>query len=486
MSNFDAQSKFVRTNSGNKSMPAVVEIGTIVSAVFLGLIAMIMIFKLVDSIFGFNITEGLNDSRPQRENDHIRSQSDDTFPIYDTEDLEVFAVQDELLADIEQEHNGMIDDGNVMTFGAGLASGSGYGRFRENNPADMYGNEQTIRTSAIVMPTTDRGARVGNPYQVQHLTIADVTGPGLDAMNEDLDWILALAIETNYEENRPGRDRRRTFKPAKKINNEKIAKAIRSGNNEKINKVVPAKVDRQNVHDSSVVKSVAKGYDKIISNGRRYAVGEQRTIDAINEYIKQYTPVDGVGNLNTKRVQCTLDTIKKRNTPMLNFRNDRELTILSNVWGAANDPKLSERDSALRKEAVLKQLEDSARSSATKTECATGRMSRLVDSFSGMSLSDDYGNADENQVKIIPDWQVKRELMAKSASIVSELESSTDPATKTAFDAAKPNATELRLVNEFSKNLQQTVRKRLTEEYVDSGNITQQQFNKNTQWISSL
>lgn len=152
----------------------------------------------------------------------------------------------------------------------------------------------------------------------------------------------------------------------------------------KFAKLIQRHDDNQNVHDSTVQKSMSK-----ISNGLDGLYGDDKT--DMEEILKLVR-----GN---ERAKATIQAMKKYNNKMNNHGDKREIDLLLNVYRRSKDPK---NDDVMSPDGIMTygdnirdnlvmQLADASALNGSVT-CATGRVNRVLQSLT----LNDYDQRDED------------------------------------------------------------------------------------------
>jgi hypothetical protein len=93
--------------------------------------------------------------------------------------------------------------------------------------------------------------------------------------------------------------------------------------------------------------------------------------------------------------------------------------------------------------------------------CQTGRITRLVDSLTGL----------DTEIKIMPSYNIREEMMNKSALIRKNIEKKYE---------------NRELGEDFDNELKETLRGSLKKDYLDTGILGLARFNEETDWINYL
>ena len=144
--------------------------------------------------------------------------------------------------------------------------------------------------------------------------------------------------------------------------------------------------DSQNVHDSSVVKSVKMALDRLGPS----SIPLEKTAVEVRAFLKD--DEDALKGLD----------LTETNTVAMTSLKMTESEVLRRVWGRIREEPSEPRRNDM-KEMLRKRLAESGK----KASCASGRVARIVDALSTF----DYA------VRLRPVWALRQEMMAKAASI---------------------------------------------------------------------
>ena len=142
--------------------------------------------------------------------------------------------------------------------------------------------------------------------------------------------------------------------------------------------------DSQNVHDSSIVKSVKVALDKLGPS----SISLEKTALEVRAYV-------GENDLALRG----LDLVETNTVPM-SALNMTESEVLRRVWGRIRD-----EPDGTRRENMQAMLKLRLAESGKEASCASGRVARIVDSLSTFV----------DAVSLRPVWALRQEMMAKAA-----------------------------------------------------------------------
>lgn len=147
--------------------------------------------------------------------------------------------------------------------------------------------------------------------------------------------------------------------------------------------------DSQNVHDSSVVKSVKAALQKLGPS----PLSMEQTLVNVRRTL--------VGNEDAAK---GLDLIETNTVPVSSL-NMREVDVLRKVWGRIEAEADPERKNNMRDMLVGRIAE-----CGKEASCASGRVARMVDSLATF----------DDAVNLRPLWALRQEMMAKAGVLQSE------------------------------------------------------------------
>ena len=147
--------------------------------------------------------------------------------------------------------------------------------------------------------------------------------------------------------------------------------------------------DSQNVHDSSVVKSVKASLEKLGPSG----LSMEQTLVTVRVALGENE--DALKGLD----------LMETNTLPVSSLEMREVDVLRRVWGridAESDP--------VQKEKMCEMLVDRLAECGKEASCATGRVARVVDALATF----------DERVQLRPLWALRQEMLAKASLLQAE------------------------------------------------------------------
>lgn len=237
--------------------------------------------------------------------------------------------------------------------------------------------------------------------------------------------------------------------------------------NRQINNVRGSKKynDLQNTHDSQVLSTIKVSLDKLMKDKINNTNDKNMDvcIHEINQYINKLPDSDK----KKDAIKSLLEV--KHNTNPLSHVGMSERDILSLVWNRIhNNEKFNEDTIENLKHNMFEEL--ASMQEHGQTVCATGRMTRLIDTLNGV----------DEDVVIKPTYAINEEMMNKSSLIRDRLLN--EEKDKDKLEAGTSSHQE-----EFDKKLKDTIISELKNDYVNSGILTLSKFNTEIKkWIDHI
>ena len=226
--------------------------------------------------------------------------------------------------------------------------------------------------------------------------------------------------------------------------------------------------DPQNTHDSSVVNTIKRSYDRIKST-TVITSDPYFTISEIKEEINK-NPV--ISKEKKENAMKTLESIE-RNSNLVSYINEKEINILNLIWNRIKMKNGMNYQNAV--ENLINNLADSVEYG--NVVCTSGRVNRVIDSLNGI----------DSEVEIKPDWAINSEMMSKAAAVRNEMENVLTKEEKDAINSIEPSKVQERICEDFSRKLKAEIRNRLSMDYVNSGIMTERMFNNEIdKWIDEI
>ena len=186
-------------------------------------------------------------------------------------------------------------------------------------------------------------------------------------------------------------------------------------------------------------------------------------IHEINQYINKLPDSD-----KKKDAIKSLSEVKNNNNPLSHVgMSERDILLL--VWNRIhNNEKFNEDTIENLKHNMFEEL--ASMQEHGQTVCATGRMTRLIDTLNGV----------DEDVVIKPTYAINEEMMNKSSLIRDRLLN--EEKDKDKLEAGTSSHQE-----EFDKKLKDTIISELKNDYVNSGILTLSKFNTEIKkWIDHI
>lgn len=154
-----------------------------------------------------------------------------------------------------------------------------------------------------------------------------------------------------------------------------------------------ARSDSQNVHDSSVVRSVRKALASLPPS----PLSTEDTLVQVRRALKSEDAHKG------------LDLVERNTTPLTSLQM-KEVDVLRKVWGRI----MSFPQGSQEQEDVVQMLEHRLAESGREASCASGRVGRIVDALSTF----------DDRVHLRPIWALRQEMLHKAGRIRDQRPSS--------------------------------------------------------------
>lgn len=201
--------------------------------------------------------------------------------------------------------------------------------------------------------------------------------------------------------------------------------------------------DPQNVHDSTILRSLSSTLNKLGSGEGVSQPDIERAI--VNSNLSNNRKANAMRALGTIfRTQAHVSGI-----------NATEIDALSAVWAQVR----GNRD---REEALITELSEMVEHGAVV--CATGRAARIVDTMNIVN---------PERVEARPKWAVAREILDKSSVLFNRHVERLSPNERRIFEADTAGPTELAEYRKIAAKIEDGMRNDLREEYVRPGILTE-------------
>jgi hypothetical protein len=225
--------------------------------------------------------------------------------------------------------------------------------------------------------------------------------------------------------------------------------------------------DPQNTHNSGVVRTLAKSI-RGIKDDTYVDQDNQELIKDIELYIAQTNELDD--SQKTKALK-TLQNVSQKDE-ILSTVDMSEADVLNIVWSRI---KQNHKDDADLKTLLVKNLAESIENDVPV--CVSGRISRMVDT---LQVVDD-------KVKIMPDWQIRSEMLSKASKIHTELLSMQNEDVQKALDGIEENPEKQQDILKFGEEFRKKVRDTFVDEYVAPGIVSQAKLDAElNEWLDSI
>jgi len=213
---------------------------------------------------------------------------------------------------------------------------------------------------------------------------------------------------------------------------------------------VPTRIDKQNVHDSTLVATMRSGLDKL-----KESTGQRDVPSDLND-IRRALPI-------RSKAQNVLDQMMANPVPLSAF-GVTESEVLSMVWGRIQDPVNQDRKSDLI-ESLTKNLEQCYENG--HMVCANGRTTHAVQTLEGGDR--------EDVVHLQPKWALDQEVQQTGAHVYQAVLQTCSPDQQHACTVLPEDATpqQLQVQNEVKQMYTDKLKDTLTRNYKDILSPTQ-------------
>lgn len=222
--------------------------------------------------------------------------------------------------------------------------------------------------------------------------------------------------------------------------------------------------DRHNTHNSQVVGTVAHSL-KRIKESTPLNCSAPESIREIRQYLSTKPRCD-----RTADAMKSLDSIERNIIPITSI-NMKECEALNVVWNRINSDTHKDNQDDI-KDVLYQQLADMQEHG--KSVCATGRLSRMMDTFSTF----------DKEVEIKPTYVIEKEMMDKAGKMREDMYSGYNESTAKQLREGTAPA---QIQDEFDTKAKEQIVSALTKDYVDTGIMTENAFAKNIdEWIDEV
>ena len=226
--------------------------------------------------------------------------------------------------------------------------------------------------------------------------------------------------------------------------------------------------DRQNVHDSTVNKTLKRTVDELKEvTAMRYS--KEETLREVRDLVDAERDT-----VRKQRMKVTLDKIIRDGTRISNI--DMTLVeLLQLIWNRYHDPSLEEKRDTLISN-LLDQMVDSTEVTV-KPLCTTGIYARLVDS----------ANCVDPLVTIKPKWALRRELLDYAGSLYKDMVDELGEVDRERLNTFEPDQADTAWLTDFRNKYQLRLLNYCKRTYIDTKLLTKKELHKEIDtWIDSI
>lgn len=226
--------------------------------------------------------------------------------------------------------------------------------------------------------------------------------------------------------------------------------------------------DRQNVHDSTVNKTLKQTVETLVEN-TMIVSSKEETLREIRELVEAERD-----EIRRKRMNTTLNTIIRDSARIHNI-NMTMLELLQLVWNRFKDPSLKEHRKTLVGN-LLDELVDSTEVTV-KPLCSTGIYARIVDS----------ANCIDPLVTIKPKWALRKELLNYANMLYKEMVAELTEAEKEHLNVFEPTEEDNTWIADFRNKYQLRLLNYCKRTYIDTKLLTKKELHKEIDsWIDNI
>lgn len=229
----------------------------------------------------------------------------------------------------------------------------------------------------------------------------------------------------------------------------------------KVAKIPKIRDDPQNVHDTTLTKTLAKSINDIKAEVSPYQSQTQGWLEEIENYIETSPMTE------KDKAKQIVDVFKKRDGH-LSMGNTTELEALKLVWERIKNTHNDDQD---LKDTLVRNLADSIENGLPV--CVSGTVARMMETLQTV----------DPKVSIKPQWAVRSEMLSKASQIRNSMISNYSDEEQKVIDALESSKDQ----EQFVKSFHDRVRETFTQEYVDSGILSREKMEAELKdWLSSV
>ena len=221
--------------------------------------------------------------------------------------------------------------------------------------------------------------------------------------------------------------------------------------------------DTQNVHDSTVIRTIKNSIQKL----KEVCSIRKKPEESIREIREMLNKLEE--NDKKKDALQTLNAIE-RSTEQLSFSKMKEIDLLNLVWNRIHDDCHTTNKENLKTN-LVNELAESIEYG--RPVCSTGRFNRVLDTL----------NSVDPLVTILPTDAINNEMMTTASKIRTDLFNEYNPEEQKNIDSDEPNF----IQQQFDTLLKNRIRTTFRENYVEQNILTQEKMDSMIEpWIDYL
>lgn len=225
--------------------------------------------------------------------------------------------------------------------------------------------------------------------------------------------------------------------------------------------------DRQNVHDTTVTKTVQTSVEKLRDSSDLSA--SSSFLPKIRVMIRD----SDISEAKRDTANLALDTIVK-NDQLHSATGMTETELLNLVWDRVHHQDNMQNQEALR-ENLVDELSACVENGATV--CSTGRFTHILNTLNGV----------DDIVDIKPDWALSRELVDKAGVVYKDRLASLSSIDRNAINEINPNPDQEIRSAQFMEEVRKDIRDEFKRAYVIPGIMSQEKLDVELdKWIDHI
>lgn len=225
--------------------------------------------------------------------------------------------------------------------------------------------------------------------------------------------------------------------------------------------------DAQNVHDSTVIRTVRASVDRLQAAG---ATASPQRLHEVRRHVQQAD----VSEDRRRSALQALDHIERTDATLDSIPGVSEGQLLGLVWDRIAHPDNAENRGALQHNLVT-ELSESVEQGVPV--CATGRFTRVLGTLDGV----------DSQVEIKPKWALQKEMVDRAGALYAERVAALPEEHRAAVQAVEPTPEQAATGETVMQSVKNDIRQDFHDSYVKPGIMSQTDLDVEvSQWIDSI